>query len=52
MKITVEMPDWVEIVSLTVVGDPFPQLCLQTAAWAVKDGDTVQVADKYEEEKG
>lgn len=49
MKITIEMPEWVEVVSVTAIGGTFPTLNVSTRAWAVKDGDTVKVQDLEEE---
>lgn len=43
MKITIEMPDWVEVVSVTAIGSPFPRINVATKAWAVQDGDTVKM---------
>lgn len=49
MKITIEMPDWVEVVSVTAIGSPFPTLNASVRAFTVKDGDTVKVPDSGEE---
>lgn len=45
MKITVELPDWAEVVTFSVVGAPFPILKVQTKATTVKDGDDIMVPD-------
>ena len=45
MKITIEIPDWTEIISVTAIGSPFPTLNASVSAFAVKDGDTVKVPD-------
>lgn len=43
MKITIEIPDWTEIISVTAIGSPFPTLNASVRAFAVKDGDSVKV---------
>lgn len=53
MKITIEIPDWTKIISVTAIGSPFPSLNASVRAFAVKDGDTVKVPDAVDEaEKG
>ena len=49
MKITIELPEWTEIISVTAIGSPFPTLNASVRAFAVKDGDTVKVPDVGEE---
>ena len=49
MKITIEMPEWVEVVAVTASGSPCPTLNVSTRAWAVKDGDTVKVQEVEDE---
>lgn len=49
MKITVELPDWAEVVTFSIVGAPFPQLRVQVTAATVKDGCKVAIPDKAKE---
>ena len=49
MEITIEIPDWTEIISVTAIGSPFPTLNASVRAFAVKDGDTVKVPDAVDE---
>lgn len=49
MKITIELPEWTKIVSVTAIGSPFPTLNASVRAFAVKDGDTVKVPDAVDE---
>lgn len=46
MKITVELPDWAEVVTFSVVGAPFPTLKVRIKATTVKDGDEIKIPDK------
>lgn len=50
MKIMfIEMPDWVEVVSVTAIGSAFTRDYVAPRAWAVKDGDTVKVQEVEDE---
>ena len=49
MKITIELPEWKESISVTAIGSPFPKLNASVRAFAVKDGDTVKVPEVGEE---